>query len=251
MLSRQQRQIATLFTLVLAIVLALGYLTGTRAKAVPANSPSTGLHRTYHTNFPLHENPISENGKWRNGQTDGLDWANVRTTTGFAFGTQSGGRRASPEKYDDSTALLVGTWRPDQAAQATVRSVNQNDKIYEEVELRLRSALSAHRCTGYDICFRCAKTPKAYCSIVRWNGPLGSFTYLKQGEGAQYGVANGDVVKGTIVGGVITAYINGIKVLQASDRMHASGSPGIGFYIEGGSGVDNDYGFSSFTATDK
>jgi hypothetical protein len=80
---------------------------------------------------------------------------------------------------------------------------------------------------------------------------LGSFTYLKQGEGAQYGVANGDVVKGTIVGGVITAYINGIKVLQASDRMYASGSPGIGFYIEGGSGVDNDYGFSSFTATDK
>jgi hypothetical protein len=243
----KRRAVLIQSAIVLAIVLPLWHLT--RAKAVATPGPSTEVRRTYTTSFPLTEDPISENGKWTSGKSAGLDWANIRTTPGFAFGTQSGGRRGAPEEYDNSTALLAGSWGPEQVAQAMVHSVNQNDKIYEEVELRLRSALSPHRCTGYEICFRCSKTPKAYCSIVRWNGPLGSFTYLKQGVGAHYGVANGDVVKATIVGRMITAYINGVQVLQASDPTYSSGSPGIGFYIEVGRGVDHDYGFKSFTAT--
>jgi hypothetical protein len=136
-----------------------------------------------------------------NGQRDGLDWANVRTTPGFAFGTELGGTRLEPQKYDDSTALLTGTWGPNQTAQATVYSVNQNQdgKVWEEVELRLRSALSPHKATGYEIFFRCSKIAKAYCNIVRSDGPLGSFTYLKQAEGSRYGVANGDVVKASMI----------------------------------------------------
>ena len=72
-----------------------------------------------------------------NGQRGGLDWANVRTTPGFAFGTELGGNRPELQKHDDSTAILTGTWGPNQTAQATVHTVSQNDKIYEEVELRL------------------------------------------------------------------------------------------------------------------
>jgi hypothetical protein len=218
---------------------------------LPTACTSAGTHQTYTTNFPLTENPISEGGKWANGQTVGLDWANVRTRSGFAFGTESGTARTAPQKYDDSTALVTGIWGPSQTAQATVRTVNQNDKTYEEVELRLRSTLSAHRATGYEILFRCTKTAKAYCQIVRWNGPLGSFTYLNTAEGSQYGVGNGDVAKATIVGNLITAYINGLQVLQATDNTYTNGNPGIGFYIEGASGVDGDYGFTRFTATDK
>jgi hypothetical protein len=59
------------------------------------------------------------------------------------------------------------------------------------------------------------------------------------------------VVKATIVGNVITAYINGVQVLQATDNTYKGGSPGMGFYIEGTTGVNSDYGFTSFKATDE
>ncbi len=206
-------------------------------------------HRTYATRFSLAENPISEGGVWLNGQRDGLDWADVRTTPGFVFGTELGTLQGAA-KYDDSTALLAGPWGPDQMAQATVRSVNQTDKVFEEVELRLRSSLSPHRCTGYEILFRCLKAQEAYLEIVRWNGPLGDFTYLNRARGAKYGVADGDVVKATIVGSVITAYVNGVQMLQATDDTFADGSPGVGFFLEGASGLNADYGFTEFSATD-
>jgi hypothetical protein len=233
----------------LVIVLGLWYA-ATRGANIPPVA-STGTHGTYTTTFPLTENPISEGGNWINGQTDGLDWTNVRTTPGFAFGVESGGLRPEPQRYDDSTALLTGTWGPNQTAQATVHTANQNDKIWEEVELRLRSTLSAHNATGYEIFFRCSKTEKAYTQIVRWNGPLGKFTSLNRAQGSQYGVANGDMVKATMVGNVITAYINGVQVLQATDNTYKSGRPGMGFYIEGTTGVNSDYGFTSFKATDE
>lgn len=208
--------------LTLVFVLWLWPLATRGVDSLPSASASAGTPRTYTTNFPRTENPISESGNWINGQTAGIDWANVRTTPGLAFGTESGKVRTVPGKYDDSTALLAGTWGPNQTAQATVHTVNQNDKVYEEVELRLRSTLSAHQATGYEINFRCLKTQKAYSEIVRWNGPLGSFTYIKRGEGSQYGVANGDVVKATIVGNVITVYINGVQVLQATDNTYTA-----------------------------
>jgi hypothetical protein len=135
--------------------------------------------------------------------------------------------------------------------EATVHNVNQNDKIYEEVELRLRSSLSAHRSTGYEINFRCLKTAYGYTQIVRWDGLLGKFKYLASQEGANYGVANGDVVRATIVGNVITAYINEVRVLRAKDDTYVTGNPGIGFFLQGGRGVNKDYGFTSFKASDR
>jgi hypothetical protein len=211
-----------------------------------ASTAATGTRRTYTTRFPLAENLISERGNWINGKSVGLDWADVATTPGRAFGLESGSTG-----YDDSVALLTGSWGPNQTVQATVHSANQNDKIWEEVELRLRSALSAHSATGYEINFRCSKNKDAYSEIVRWNGPLGSFTYLQQLKGAQFGIASGDVVKATIVGTVITTYINGIQVGRAIDSTYATGQPGIGFFLQGASGVNRDYGFASFTACDQ
>jgi hypothetical protein len=227
-----------------AIILVLAWYLASRSAAIrPA--ASAGTHGTYTTNFPLTENPISEGGNWLNGQVAGIEWADIRTTPGLAFGTESGKVR-----YGDSTALLTGTWGPNQTAQATVHSVNQNDKIYEEVELRLRSSVSPHRATGYEVNFRCSKTPNAYTEIVRWNGRLGSFTILKAAQGSQFGVADRDVVKATIVGNLITGYINGVQVLQARDNSYGRGSPGMGFYLEGTTGVNSDFGFTRFTATD-
>ena len=221
-----------------ALVVTHGYL-------LRASAAAPKRH-TYTTNFRLTENPISEGGRWINGKVEGLDWCDVATIPGLAFGLESGSHG-----YDDPVALLKGDWGPDQTVEATVHSVNPSDKSYEEVELRLRSALSPHRATGYEINFRCSKTAGAYSEIVRWNGPLGDFTYLVQRNGAQYGVSSGDVVKATIVGDVITSYINGVQVAQAKDGTYTTGRPGIGFFLEGTAGVNRDYGFTSFTASDQ
>jgi len=239
--------------LALAVIAGLWPLAARRMNGLPAAPAPAGLHGPYSTNFPRAENPLSEGGQWYNGQADGLDWADIRTTPGLAFGTEIGGSRPDPQKYDDSTALLKGTWGPNQTAQATVHSVNQNQdgKVWEEVELRLRSSISAHQCTGYEIMFRCSKTPQAYCNIARWEGPLGKFTFVKQMGGSKYGVKNGDVVKATIIGNVITVYINGGQMFQVSDNKFTSGNPGMGFFIDGATGVNGDFGFSSFMATDQ
>jgi hypothetical protein len=203
--------------------------------------------RTYTTAFPLTENPISEGGRWISGQAVGIDWHDVSTTPGLAIGHQS------LTSYSDGTALLTGTWGPTQTVQAVVHAVNPMEPCYQEVEMRLRSALSPHSCTGYEISFKATKSGGSYLIIVRWNGKLGDFTYLKNVNGMQYGIASGDVVKATIVGNVITAYLNGVEVGSATDSTYTTGSPGMGFNLETGTasclGTNGDYGFTSFTAT--
>jgi len=213
---------------------------------MPSFSPG-GEAKTYATNFPGTESPISENGNWTNGKSVGSDWADVATIQGIAFGSQSGSNG-----YDDSTALLTGTWGANQSVTATVYSRNQKgSSVYEEVEIRLRSSLAPRRCTGYEILFRCLNNSESYVQIVRWNGPLGSFTYLADEKGVRCGISNGDVIKATIIGNVITAYINNVLVARAIDPTYSSGNPGMGFFLQGTSGVNKDCGFSSFTASDE
>lgn len=200
------------------------------------------LAETYTTNFPLTENPISEGGHWINGLTNGLDWADVATTPGRAFGTQTG---IGPN-FADSTALLTGSWGPTQTVQAVVYIASGDSTTFEEVELRLRSSLSAHSCTGYEVNFS-VKPDNPYCQIVRWNGPLGDFTPL---DSRTVGVVNGDVVKATIVGSTITCYINNTAIFSVNDSTYSSGNPGMGFYLQDGLGPPLNYGFSSYTASD-
>ena len=228
-------------------IIAGAWPLATRGLSLSAAPLPAGTHGPYTTDFPRAENLISEGGKWLNGRANGLDWADVRTTPGFAFGTEIGGNRPDPQNYDDSTALLKGSWGPNQTVQATVRSVNPNQdgKVWEEVELRLRSSISPHNCAGYEVIFRCSKTPKAYCNIARWEGPLGEFTMLKQAEGSKYGVKTGDVVKASLLGKILTVHINGVQMIQVTDDKFTSGNPGIGLYLEGATGVMGDFGFST------
>jgi hypothetical protein len=148
-------------------------------------------------------------------------------------------------------AILLGVWGPDQFASATVHSVNQKGgSIYEEVEILLRWSLSAHTARGYEINFRALNSSESYTAIVRWNGPRGDFTYLAQRRGLAYGIKDGDEVKATIVGNVITSYINGVAVASARDATYKFGSPGMGFFLQGATGVNGDYGFTTFSALD-
>ena len=201
---------------------------------------------TYSTSFSLTENPISESGKWINGAATGLDWTNVRTTPGLAFGTETGSIN-----YNDATAVLAGTWGPTQTAQATVAvsSASSTSGVFEEVELRLRTTIAAHSITGYEInCSVSTASGQNYVQIVRWNGPLGSFTLLD--SRANGPCVNGDILKATSSGSTITVYRNGTSLFSVTDSTYTAGSPGIGFYVQGASGLDSNYGFSNYTATD-
>ena len=210
-------------------------------------TPSIKLdtQKTYSTNFPLSENPISEQGKWVNGGTVGLDWGNVQTSPGLAFGTVvSGG-----PPYNDSTAVLAGTWASNQMAQATVRTVNQNSAIFEEVQIRLRTTVTAHSITGYEFYFQCTADGSRHAQIVRWNGRLNNFTLLDDAMGP--GLHNGDVIAATVVGDTLTSYVNGVPIIQAKDSTYSRGSPGIGFYNQKGTIANNsDFGLTNFSAAE-
>jgi hypothetical protein len=198
---------------------------------------SAAFGRTYSTSFPSAESPITEGGLWLNGAKDGLDWGDVSATAGKTH------PHPGPARYADATALLTGSWGPDQSAEGRVWAGDAHN--YPEVELRLRSTLSAHVCQGYEITFSLA--PNAYLIIVRWNGPLGDFTYLANLNGPQYQARPGDVVRAEIAGHVITAYKNGVKMGEAIDSVYATGMPGMGFNEQ----ENGDYGYAAFTATDE
>ncbi|MBI3475600.1 MAG: hypothetical protein HY010_07690 [Acidobacteria bacterium] len=197
--------------------------------------------RPYSTTFPLTESPISEGGNWMSAMagTRGNLWSDVYTSSHFAYGP------ALPTQFGDPTAMLAGSWTPDQSAQATVRVVTPHSDCCHEVEIRLRTAMGPNSITGYEINCSVA-TANPYVQAVRWNGPNGDFTYIGS---ANTNCVDGDVLNASIIGSTISVYKNGILLFIANDSTFTSGAPGIGFY-QAGSGNFNDFGFSSFTASD-
>ena len=228
-----------------------------------AKGPKVAPVRSYSTHFQLDEDPISEGGKWINGRKDGIDWIDIITRNGVAYGAvtrndfaerrvEQGNLVSStpdgvvPEgDYDDPTAVLAGTWGKNQHGKARVFSRNQTEKYYQEVEIRLRSTITPHSCTGYEVFWRCLKSENSYAEIVRWNGKVRDFTSLKKLIGPQYGIKDGDLVEATVVGNVLKGFINGVEVISAVDDTFDEGNPGIGFNF----GVGNtnvDHGFTYF-----
>jgi hypothetical protein len=218
--------------------------------------------RSYRTTFDHDESPISENGMWLNGRTDGIDWADIVSRGGEAYGAET--RMAVAEQraeqgnldssddhaapvgdYDDPTAILSGEWGRNQHGKAAVFSRNPTSEYFQEVQIRLRGTLRPNWCSGYEIFFRCLKTDDAYAEIVRWNGKVGDWVSLQRHTGAQYGVADGDVIEASIEGDVIKGFINGIEVITVTDAVLTEGAPGIGFNF--GCGETNvDHGLTSF-----
>jgi hypothetical protein len=205
------------------------------------------LGNTYSTNFPASGNPISEGGNWINGQSTGVGWSNVSTTPGFARGQQ----QPDTGNYNDSTALLTGTWSPNQSVQVTVvNNVPSNGSVCE-VEIRLRSTIKANYCSGYEV-YWSAQPSNPYMTIAIWNGALNSYANIAWANAAPL-MHNGDVFSASISGSTITAYVNGVQKLQVTDSTFSSGNPGMGFYLANTGGDPTPqalYGFSSFSAKD-
>lgn len=219
---------------------------------------TAGIAIKYSTTIPYKEAPISEGSAWTSGHQVGLNWADVATYSGKAWGQEGMQTQAN---YSDATAVLKGVWNSAHGIAANVFVTSgvpaEAYPCYPEVELRLHTSIAPYSIKGYEINYSVGGTSQGYANIVRWNGALGNFTVLKTGSGSSYGVKNGDSVYATYSSGKITAYKNGVAILSAYDTTYAySGSPGVGFnyvhnaYCPGGVGHNDTYGFSSVSATE-
>jgi hypothetical protein len=217
------------------------------------------LVRSYSTDFPLDENPVSEDGAWLNGKKDAIDFTDCMTSRGIIHGCPS--RNNVMEKrgeqgnlegesdpvgdYDDPTAVLSGEWGPNQRAWATAHVENPTEEWFQEVQIRVRHTVKPNSITGYEIFFRALKGELGYAEIVRWNGAVGNWTSLQRHQGPEFGVGHGDVIQATIEGDVITGYINGRAVITTTDDTWTSGAPGVGFNFGVGD-TWRDTGLSDF-----
>ena len=196
---------------------------------------------SYSTNFDKAESPISEGGVWSRANNI---WTNVQTANGIAHGTNG-----VTNSYDDSYALLTGSFGPDQTAEAVVyRNQALVPGDTHEVELLLRFSDDGSNARGYECLFNYA----GGIQIMRWNGPFGSFTPLASTGTESLGrpLVTGDVIKASIVGNVISTYINGTLMARATDSTFSSGRPGISFFVRPG-GSTSLLGLTSYSVTTK
>jgi hypothetical protein len=205
----------------------------------------TSTGSAYSTNFTGTENPLSEGGKWINGKAVGLSWNNVQTVPGKAYAAQFVGLSSS--RYDDCLAHLNTSFTANQYAQGTVSRVSgyRNPIDKHEIELLLRFQLTANSARGYEVLW--GQDGEIY--VVRWNGPLGSYTALANIPDAPGNKAvDGDVLRAEMIGSVIRVYRNGALVLTApADSTYTTGQPGIGFWPTAGSTLSS-YGWKNFQA---
>jgi len=210
---------------------------------------------SYTTSFPSTQNPILEGGNWVGGSSAGGSlWGNVQTTggsPGFAFGV------SEPTQYGDPTAIVTGTWGPNQTVTGTVKiNTTPSGTCCHEIELRLRMTISSNSITGYEA--YCSVMPsQPYCHVARWNGRNGSYCNIEASGPSTY-LVNNDVFKATITGTsptVITVYRNGTQIMQATDTGQncspggaagpfTTGNPGMGFYDN----QDNNWSFFGWQA---
>lgn len=218
---------------------------------MPCTSPARGVQQ-YSTLFPGTENPISEGGRWEN---DALDWTNVATAGGIAFGTMSGYTPGGP--YNDSFALLTGSWGPNTEVLCTIFKGTTSG--IQEVEQLFRGNSAPHSAILIETNIA---HDGAYADAGYWHGPSttnpADFTTFFPGAKPSVpgGVANGDLWRTRLVGTSMISEINHgsgwltIYNITIVGGGPATGAPGIGFFKTSGSGANNQFGFTDFTVTE-
>jgi hypothetical protein len=199
---------------------------------------------THSTTFPLAENPISEGGAWTNGGRVGLDWQDIRTDRGLAFGV------APSTGYNDCIACLSGLRSIRHVVRATVRKrPRYRPPSTHEVELLVGFTIADRVARGYEINFGYGLNVQ----VVRWNGPLSDFTPngnadwldVGTGFGCPSGLMDGDVIGATYDASsgsvLITLHLNGRPIFSVKDtgpRAVTIGAPGMGFFARSGPGLE-------------
>ena len=234
-----------LATAMLVTTMALSPGCGPGNSSGGASSQSLGSMPAngFSTTFPSTENPLAEGGKWAN--TVSATWnapvSTVGGSPGHAVGLNSTG-------FNDSIAMLTGSFTADQEVTVTVfRSGAIN---VAEIELHLRMTMipgSPDQVFTYEIDVIPAAS---VISIVRWDGPQGTFTKLR--DSGPISINDGDVIDATVTGpanaAVITVKLNGAVVVAFTDTAGlAAGNPGIGF--DAGTPANGaNFGIRSYTA---
>ena len=199
----------------------------------------------YSTTFSTTENPISESGIWVNGGTDGLDWHDVQTGSGNAYGADfvsdtGNARYSDPIAHLDTSFLTFGA---DQYAEGVVhRAGGYSPGALHEIELLLRFEITANSARGYEMLW----THAGDLVIVRWNGPLANYTELAN-AGNIGAAVDGDLVRFEISGSNMTVTVNDVVELTTSDSTWTDGQPGIGFWPLPGATLSS-FGWQSFAA---
>lgn len=218
---------------------------------------------SYSTTFSGgNENPIDEDGVWVNGNTVGLDWGDVAITNGIAHGKHVN------EPFSDPTAILTGTFSADQECEGVIQGVDtQGASCGAEVELRLRSVVSANVNRGYELLYS-TRTTSTYMQLVRWDGPVGegNFEVLATWNLPTIPApANGYKVKYRCTGEDPTTHTVWVYDNDAEDNLlftdtfsetvsvWTDGNPGMGFWIGsdclGTLDDEHLFGFTSFSAS--
>ena len=149
------------------------------------------------------------------------------------------------DTYDDSYAYLSG-FGPNQQVEAVVYVDPSLLGDPHEVELLLRWADSALNARGYECLFHF----NGQVQLMRWNGPFGGLHrnsrrhWLKSLGRA---LVTGDVIKATINGNTISAFVNGVERSSGNRFNVDNGQPGIGFFKRT-TGVNGGFAITSYTA---
>lgn len=232
-------------------ILRSSFLTPPAAPS-PASPTLIALPRTYATTFANNENPLVDDGGWLLGGSTGVAWTNAAVISGVVQGTQD-----NTGAFDDSFTIRKNWNTANHKVRERLRKSGPPTGLYE-VECILRGNMSANSFTGYECFFA---RDGSYIQVVRHKGAFDDFEYIAD-FGSDAGANDLDIFEAYIVGNNITMTLfqsDGVTVRwtytvdvtvgvgHTPSGTVASGAPGMGFYIDGASGV---YGLDRWWGTD-
>lgn len=205
--------------------------------------------RSYFTNFPGTENPISQGGAWR---TSVNFYKAPQTTPGKCFSN------GATDNFDDAIAQLISPQLASNHRITTTifRQAGYNPGVSHEVGHYLdvlinNSNPSNTLISGFEMLFPYDSTA---FQMVQWLGVNhafpDNFTILSPTavNGGLANVQNGDVLVSEIIGTTINVYQNGTQIYTLAGVSRGSpGGPGMGFYTNTGATPAN-YCISDYKA---
>ncbi len=206
--------------------------------------------RSYFTNFPATEDPLSQSGVWR---TSVNFYKAPETTPGRCFSN------GTTDNFDDALAQLIS---PQLAANHRITTTvfraggytpGVSHEIGHYLDIFINNANPANTLvSGFEMLFPYDSTS---FQMVQWLGVNHSFpdnfSILNPTavNGGLANVQNGDVLVSQIVGTDITVSQNGIvKYTLSGVTRGPAGGPGIGFYVNSGGGIPANFCITDYLA---
>lgn len=214
----------------------------------------------YSTTFWRTENPLSEGGLWKNGATDGTDWADIRTQAGLgAYGNQE---PPTAPPYNDAGAVFNPLTKGDCRIiyQAGINEANRASWTgFHELEA-WRGTIAAGEIKVYEA-MTSLLPGNPYWQIMKWPGPIADNIndFLEVATVSNGPVINDrDWVRWDFIGPLIIGYFRqdgdpdwGDLVISgdttSDGARYTSGKPGLGWWKNGNVVANTDYWFRKWT----